>query len=65
MAGMDYKQIIGHWGGVEAARQALGVRSRQTIYNWKEKGVPLEQQIQAEVKSGGVLKADIPDEVRS
>lgn len=64
IGGMTYEQIISFFGGVTAARNALGLNSRQTIYNWKTKGVPIEQQLNAEVKSGGALRAEIPAEVR-
>jgi hypothetical protein len=61
---MTHKQIIEHFGGVEAARKALGLRSRQTLYNWKVKGIPTDAQINAEVVTKGALKANIPASVR-
>ena len=62
---MTYNQIISHWGGVAAAKKALGLGSRQTLYNWRDKGVPLDAQINAEIRSKGKLRADLPKEVRA
>lgn len=61
---MTFNQIITHWGGVDAARKALGL-SRQTLYNWRDKGIPLEAQVNVEVVTEGKLKADLPQMVRS
>lgn len=62
---MTYEQIVSFWGGVEAARKALGVGSRQTLYNWRDKGIPTDAQLNAEVRSNGKLRADLPKEVRA
>lgn len=64
IGGMTFNQIITHWGGVDAARKALGL-SRQTLYNWRDKGIPLEAQVNVEVVTEGKLKADLPQMVRS
>lgn len=61
---MTFNQIITHWGGVEAARKALGL-SRQTLYNWRDKGVPLAAQVNVEVLSAGKLRANLPQQVRA
>lgn len=63
--GMDFNQIVSHWGGVDAARKALGLKSRQTLYNWRDKGIPLDAQINVEVASQGKLRAALPKSVRT
>lgn len=62
---MTFKQIISFWGGVDAARKALGLKSRQTLYNWRDKGIPLEAQVNVEVITAGKLKADLPQQIRA
>lgn len=62
---MTFNQIISHWGGVEAARKALGLKSRQTLYNWRDKGIPTDAQINVELVSGGALKAKLPEQIRA
>lgn len=52
-----YQDIKRHFGSVEAARAALGYRSRQTIYNWRTEGVPDGEQCRIQILTGGELKA--------
>lgn len=54
---MTFEQIKEHFGGVEAARRALGLKSRQTLYNWKEQGVPAGEQCRIQILTDGALKA--------
>lgn len=45
---MSLEKILEHFGGVAQAARALGV-SRQTIYNWIERGdLPHHRRAQAE-----------------
>jgi hypothetical protein len=54
---MTFDEIKQHYGGVEKARVALGLKSRQTLYNWKEQGVPDGEQCRIQILTDGVLKA--------
>jgi hypothetical protein len=58
MAEVTFEDIIGYYGSVEKARAALGLKSRQTLYNWKDSGVPDGQQCRIQIKTDGKLKAD-------
>ncbi len=60
MDDMTFDDVKGYFGTVEAARSALGLRSRQTLYNWQHKGIPFEQQFRIQLKTRGRLKADFP-----
>lgn len=62
---MTFKQIVSYFGGIDAARKGLGLKSRQTLYNWRDKGVPLDAQINAEVITAGKLRANLPQQVRA
>lgn len=55
---MDYEQLEKHFGSTEKVRQALGVRSRQTISNWRRKGVPESVQYRVQVLTDGKLKVN-------
>ncbi len=53
---MRFDQLERHFGSVEKIKSALGVRSRQTISNWRRKGVPRSVQYRVEVITEGALK---------
>ena len=53
---MDFYDIKNHWGGVSCAAKALG-KGRQSVYRWKETGVPLGEQYRIQVLTEGKLKA--------
>lgn len=55
---MTFDDIVAHFGGVEKARDALGLKSRQTLYNWKDGGVPAGEQCRIQLLTSGVLLAD-------
>ncbi len=55
---MTFKDIIGHWKSVEKARAALGIKSRQTLYNWRDNGVPEGWQARIQLRTRGKLRAD-------
>ena len=57
MARMTFEDIKNHFGSVEKARTALGLRSRQTLYNWRETGVPDGEQCRIQILTDGALKA--------
>lgn len=62
---MNYDDLIAHYETEAEAARAIGV-DRQVVHRWQEKKfVPLAQQCKFEVASGGKLKADIPDELRT
>ena len=59
---MNYEQVIEFFGSqAEAARQ-LGV-AQPSVWGWKN-GIPIERQIDVEIKTGGKLKADLPKSIR-
>lgn len=60
---MDFNDIITHFGSVPEAVKGLNV-SRATVYNWKKKGIPLDAQVAAEVRTKGQLRAALPSIVR-
>jgi hypothetical protein len=57
MAHMTFDDIKNHYGSVEKARTALGLKSRQTLYNWRETGVPDGEQCRIQILTEGVLTA--------
>jgi hypothetical protein len=48
---MDAKQLIERFGSVTAAAKALGV-TRQTIYNWLDRGITELRRLDIELKLG-------------
>jgi hypothetical protein len=60
---MTYNQLIKHYGSALKVAAALNC-TKQAVHRWKYIGIPIGIQIDIEVDSGGVLKADLPKEVR-
>lgn len=58
MDAMNFDDIKQHYGSVEKARAALGLKSRQTLYNWRDEGVPPGEQCRIQILTEGALKAD-------
>lgn len=57
--GMNYFDVIKHFGGsVTKAATELDV-SRVTIYRWQQRGIPREQQAYVQLKTNGALLADL------
>lgn len=62
---MTYDDLIKYYGTPTKAGEAIGLKHpRQTLYNWRSGGVPLEQQLKYETNTAGKLKADLPKETR-
>lgn len=55
---MTFEDIKRFYGSVEKARIALGLKSRQTLYNWQADGVPDGEQCRVQILTRGKLKAD-------
>lgn len=56
---MTFDDIKRHFGSVAKAQAALGIKAKQTIYDWKKRGkVPVGWQARIELRTGGALKAD-------
>lgn len=55
---MNFDDLMGYWGSVEKARVALGLKSRQTLYNWRDDGIPDDTQCRIELLTDGKLRAD-------
>jgi hypothetical protein len=61
---MTPADLIAHYGTQAAAANARGL-DRQLIQGWVKRGsIPLDQQCEYEVASGGQLKADLPEGMR-
>lgn len=59
-AGMTVEELIGYFGSVSATARALGVKT-PSVSEWRATGaVPRLRQYQAELATGGRLKADVP-----
>jgi hypothetical protein len=58
MPQMTFDDIKQHYGSIENARIALGLKSRQTLYNWREQGVPGGEQCRIQILTAGALLAD-------
>lgn len=58
MPRVTYDDIKSYYGGVPQAKAALGVKSKQTLYNWQKDGVPAGWQALIHLRTGGALKAD-------
>ena len=61
---MNYDELISTYGTQQGAAKALGV-GQTTVSYWRKAGIPLDQQIQIEMKTSGALKADIPQSIRT
>lgn len=60
---MNYEELVQHYGSAEKAAEVLGL-TRQGVFRWKDRAIPLDQQVAYEVATGGVLLADLPPAVR-
>ena len=55
---MTFDDVTAHFRGVAQVKKALGLRSRQTLWNWRHLGIPMKQQYRIQIMTGGVLQAD-------
>lgn len=56
---MDARTVVEYFGGVRKTQQAFGLRSRQTIYHWLNRGqLPELKARQAHELTRGRLKFD-------
>ena len=55
---MTFEDIVRRWGSVEKAKAALGIKSKQTLYNWRDDGVPLGWQARIQLLTRGKLRAE-------
>ena len=60
---MTYAQLIKHYTSATKTAAALKC-TKQAVHRWKYIGIPIAQQIAAEVDSGGAIKASLPEGVR-
>ena len=56
---MNLDELLEYWGTVGAVAKALGASS-SAVSEWRETGIPLGRQYQAQIASGGRLRADEP-----
>lgn len=62
---MTYDDLIAHYGTPAAAAAARKI-DRQRVHGWKTRErIPTDDQIEYEVLTEGVLRADIPAQVRA
>jgi len=60
---MTYDDLIQHYGTEAEAARARDV-PRQTVHRWKNRTIPLDQQVAYELLTEGKLKAELPEQVR-
>jgi DNA-binding transcriptional regulator Cro len=60
---MSYDELITHYGSAEKAAAAIGL-TRQGVFRWKGREIPLEHQVAYEGLTNGALRADLPEHVR-
>lgn len=51
------KRLVDHYGGRQAAAEALGVNA-ETLRLWLKKKIPLERSINVEKRSRGIVTAE-------
>lgn len=56
---MTFDDLKEHFRGVTKAAKELGV-SRETLYRWRDSGIPYVRQLQIESQMRGKLKASSP-----
>jgi hypothetical protein len=61
MAVVTYEDLVETYGNANRAAKALGF-ARQTISQWKSRGIPFEAQYRIQLKTKGKLKARLPAE---
>lgn len=54
---MKYKDLVGHFGGLTKAADALGI-DRRMVDAWKKRRIPSKWQMKAQTLSEGALQAD-------
>ena len=54
---MRYYQVVGHFGGLTKAGNALGL-DRRRVHEWKKRGIPSFWQLKIEHVTDGDLQAD-------
>src|SRR5687768_6299590 len=54
---MTFNDLVVHFGTVQKASEGIGF-TRQTIYDWRDRGIPGVRQLQIQKKARGALKAD-------
>ena len=54
---MTFDDLVVEFGTVAKAASALGF-TRQTIYDWRSRGIPAERQLEVQKATKGKLKAD-------
>jgi hypothetical protein len=55
---MTFEDLKKHYGSAAKAAEALGLKSRQAVHEWKRKGIPPLRQLQIEKLTRGKLRAD-------
>lgn len=59
MGGVTYEDLVEKYGNANRAAKALGF-ARQTLSQWKTRGIPFEAQYRIQLKTRGRLKACLP-----
>jgi hypothetical protein len=54
---MTFNDLVVHFGTVQKASEAIGF-TRQTIYDWRDRGIPDHRQLEIQKTLKGALKAD-------
>lgn len=58
---MTHQDLVELYGNANKAAKALGY-ARQTVSQWKARGIPFEAQFRIQLKTKGRLKAAMPKE---
>ena len=53
---MEYQDLIAYYGGLSKAARGLHLRV-QSVWRWRDRGIPLPRQYQIEAYTGGALLA--------
>ena len=60
---MTYNELVKHYGTCADAARDLSL-PRQTVHQWKKKGIPFEQQWRIQLQTNGRLKAEFPRQIK-
>lgn len=54
---MRYSQLVSHFGSLTKAASEIG-KPKQTVWNWKDAGIPEVEQLEIQMLTAGQLRAE-------